>query len=98
MNDAASDTELDQRALEKATAVDADGVRAVAVGTIAWAVAAVVLWLFFRDRLAASGSSWWLWVCVTGCALGLLGLPYVLRRRAAYRRHAAKGDTGESQT
>ncbi len=98
MSDAASDTEFDQRALEKATAVDADGVRAVAVGTVAWAIAAVILWVFFRDRLAASDSSWWLWVCVTGCVLGLLGLPYVLRRRAVYRRHAANGDAGESQT
>ncbi len=98
MSDAASDIEFDQRALEKATAVDADGVRAVAVGTVAWAIAAVILWVFFRDRLAASDSSWWLWVCVTGCVLGLLGLPYVLRRRAVYRRHAANGDAGESQT
>lgn len=93
-----SGAEFDQRALEKASAVDADGVNAVVAGTIAWAVAAAVLWLFFRNSLAESDSSWWLWVCVTGCALGLIGLPYVLRRRAAYRRHSGNADAGESQT
>jgi len=88
----------EQRALEQETAVDADGVNAVILGTVAWAAAAVVLRLFFYDDLLASGASWWLWVCVTGFGLGLIGLPYVLRRRQAYRRHAAAADAGESLT
>ena len=67
--------------------VDADGVNAVALGTIAWTVALLVLVLFFRDDLARADASWWIWVCVVGALLGVLGLGYVTRRRDAYRRH-----------
>lgn len=74
--------------------VDADGVSAVAVGTCLWAVAGAILWLFFRPELAAHDASWWLWVCFAGFALGLVGLPYVTRRRSAYRRHAARLRSG----
>jgi hypothetical protein len=59
--------------------VDVDGVRAVAVGTVIWAVALVVLALIGKRGEV-------LWVCAAGVGLGLLGMPYVLRRRAAYRR------------
>lgn len=68
--------------------VDADGVNAVALGTIAWTIALVVLLLFFRDSLAAADASWWIWVCAVGAGLGTVGLIYVTRRREAYRRHA----------
>ena len=64
--------------------LDVDGVGAVALGTVAWAVALVVT-VLARDGLESSGRGWWIWVCVAGTALGLLGLPYVLRRRSAYR-------------
>lgn len=74
--------------------VDADGVAAVALGTAAWAVAGLVLVLFFRPELAADGNSWWLWVCLVGFGLGLIGLPYVIRRRAVYRQHAADSREG----
>jgi hypothetical protein len=63
----------------------ADAVLPVTVGTIAWAVALVVL-LPFHSRLAAAGTGWWIWVCVTGVVLGLLGSAWVRRRRAVYRR------------
>lgn len=84
-----------------ATPVDADGVSAVAIGTCLWAVAGATLWLFFRPALETHDASWWLWVCVVGFGLGLVGLPYVMRRRAVYRRHAARlraggADAGES--
>jgi hypothetical protein len=62
-----------------------DGVVPVMVGTALWAVAFFVL-LPFRDRLEAAGTDWWLWVCVTGFLLGLPGIWYVRRRRAAYRQ------------
>lgn len=68
--------------------LDVDGVAAVAVGTAVWAVLAVAA-LLLRDRLAAAGHDWWLWVCVAGVGLGLLGLPLVIRRSRAYR---AAGD------
>lgn len=82
--------------IEELTAkpVDADGVAAVAIGTAAWAVAGLVLVLFFRSELAADGNSWWLWVCLVGFGLGLIGLPYVIRRRAVYRQHAANSSEG----
>jgi hypothetical protein len=63
----------------------ADAVVPVTVGTALWAVAFLVL-LAFRDRLAEADNSWWLAVCATGFALGLLGIWYVRRRREAYRR------------
>ena len=61
--------------------------------TIGWAVALIVL-LIVRDRLPAS-ARWWIWVCVTGLAMGLFGLWYVPRlkrgrERAAARRAAAE--------
>ena len=63
----------------------ADAVVPVTVGTVLWAVAFLVL-LAFRGQLADAGRTWWLAVCATGFALGLLGIWYVRRRREAYRR------------
>jgi hypothetical protein len=65
--------------------VDVDGVQSVLVGTIAWVVAFVVL-LFFRDELAESGRSWWLWTALAGAGLGLIGYEYARRRRDAIAR------------
>ncbi len=62
----------------------ADAVLPVTVGTIAWAVAFVVL-LFFRSDLVEHGTDWWLWVCVTGFAFGLIGIWWTRRRRTTYR-------------
>ena len=75
---AAADAELDD-------ARGGDAVLPVTVGTIAWAVAFVVL-LVFRAELQAHGTTWWLWVCVTGFCFGLIGLWWVRRRRETYRR------------
>ncbi len=63
--------------------LDVDGVRAVAVGTVLWAVAFIVC-LLLRDQLAAADTTWWTWVCLTGALLGLPGLWYVRRRARAY--------------
>jgi Protein of unknown function (DUF2530) len=57
--------------------------------TAGWAVALVVV-LIVRDALPA-GSRWWVWTCVTGLVMGLIGLWYVPvmkrgRSRAATRR------------
>lgn len=65
---------------------DDDGVAAIAVGTVLWAVAlvAVLVW----------GSSWgvdvprWTLVCAIGTALGAPGLALVLGRRRRLRRAA----------
>jgi hypothetical protein len=45
------------------------------VGIALWLVALAVL-LVFMAPLIASGQGWWLWTCVTGIALGLVGLLY----------------------
>jgi len=62
-----------------------DAVVPVAVGTLAWAVA-LALCLLFRARLTRAGDGWWIWVCATGCTLGVLGSAWVRRRRAVGRR------------
>ncbi|MCA2228060.1 DUF2530 domain-containing protein [Nonomuraea sp. NPDC052129] len=56
--------------------IETNDVAAVAVGTVAWALALVAL-LIFRP---AAEQSWWIWTCVAGVGLGLLGLWYVHRR------------------
>lgn len=54
-------------------------------GTAAWAVAGLVL-LFWRDWLAEHGHTDWLWICLAGFLLGLLGVAVMLRHDALRRR------------
>ncbi len=62
-------------------AVDADGLAVAVVGTLGFAVAAILLGLRV-DELRSAGHEWWLWVALTGVAMGLLGLVVMgLRRR-----------------
>ncbi len=52
-------------------------------GTAIWFVAFVVL-LFFIPELQANDAMIWLWTCLAGFVLGLMGLSvYALQRRAA---------------
>ena len=60
--------------------LDANGIVVTTVGTVAFAIAAVVLGLR-SERLAAAGDEWWLWVAIAGVLLGLIGLVYCWRRR-----------------
>ncbi|MGH8826742.1 MAG: DUF2530 domain-containing protein, partial [Jiangellaceae bacterium] len=62
--------------------LDVDGVRTVAVVTVLWAVAFVALALR-KNELDATGNGWWLWTCLAGVGLGLLGLEYTRKRRDA---------------
>jgi len=58
--------------------LDEDGVLAVSLGLVGWAVALVLLAVTgHRGEV--------LWVCVAAIGGGLVALAYVLRRRAAYR-------------
>lgn len=68
--------------------LDVDGVRTVQVGIAVWFVAFLAL-LPFWGSLADADRTWWLWTCLAGCGLGLIGLEYCRRRKAARgrRRH-----------
>ena len=80
----------DDRDRARVAALDVDGVGAVMVGTALWAIALVVT-VALRPQLQQAGNDWWVWVCLSGTVLGLIGLPYVVRRRAAYRLEASSG-------
>lgn len=57
-----------------------DALTPIVIGTAAWVIAALVL-LFFRDSLAAAGTTWWFGACAVGVISGLGGIAYVLYRR-----------------
>lgn len=65
--------------------LEADDVRIITLGTVAWAVAFVVLFAL-RHRLAAHHTTWWLQTCVIAVGLGLFGIWYCRRRRTAIAR------------
>jgi len=71
--------------------LEADDVTIVTVGTALWAVALVAS-LIFRDRLADGGNEDWVWIFLAGTFLGLVGVRYVRRRRAAVRREMSRVD------
>lgn len=68
-----------------------------ALGTVAWAIALIVL-LFMGDALPAT-ERWWIWVCATGTGLGVFGflyIPRLLRKRSeAAERGAAHGSSAQ---
>jgi len=61
-----------------------DGVASVAVGTLLWLVALLVM-LPFTDDLRADGRLWWVATAAVGFGLGLAGLWIVVRRRGRLR-------------
>ncbi|QHY96321.1 hypothetical protein SSPS47_14480 [Streptomyces sp. S4.7] len=61
-------------------------------GTLIWFVLFLVqipFYGWFDDH----GHLWWVWTCLAGAGLGLIGIWYVLRRDAAIRRTARETDT-----
>jgi hypothetical protein len=60
--------------------VKTDDRKAILTGIGAWAVALVVVLVFFAP-ISEPGRRWLLWVCVVGLLLGLAGLVYAIRRR-----------------
>jgi hypothetical protein len=62
--------------------LDVDGVRTLQVGTLLWGLAFIML-LPFSARLHADGHLWWMWTCLAGFGLGLLGWDHCRRRRNA---------------
>ncbi|TDD59839.1 DUF2530 domain-containing protein [Actinomadura rubrisoli] len=69
-------------------------VRIAAAGTLAWAVALVVLLLVGLP----SDDRWWLWVCVAGIAIGLFGTWYTPRLQAGRARMEAARAAAERDT
>lgn len=70
--------------------LDVDGVRTMTVGCILWGVATIAV-LPFVGTLADSGRDWWVWTCLAGLGLGLIGLEYCRRRRAALSAQRSGG-------
>lgn len=68
---------------------DTSGVGAIAIGTVAWVIALILVIAF--------GASWgidvprWTLVCAIGALLGIPGLFLVIRHRSRIRRQAAEG-------
>jgi hypothetical protein len=60
---------------------DQQEVLAAAVGIVLWAIALIVLAVFFRHDLQRHDATWWLWSCGLGIVLGLYGLRFAVRRR-----------------
>lgn len=58
-----------------------DEIVAAIVGIALWAIALVVLAVFFRHDLQRHHATWWLWSCGLGLVLGLYGLRFAHRRR-----------------
>jgi Protein of unknown function (DUF2530) len=65
-------------------AVQVDSARVVAAGTALWALAALCL-LPFYSALGRSGHRIWLWTCLAGVALGVVGLLIIRRHRGLGR-------------
>lgn len=55
--------------------VKTDDRKAFLVGIVLWVVGLAAL-LVFIGPLTEAGHTWWLWTCVAGLALGLIGLLY----------------------
>jgi hypothetical protein len=70
----------------KVQPLDLTGVRTVTVGSILWLLAVLAL-LPFYSTLQEDDRGWWLWTCIAGFGLGLLGLEYCRRRRDRLAAH-----------
>jgi membrane protein DedA with SNARE-associated domain len=57
-----------------------DEIRSALVGMALWAIALIVLAVFFRHDLQRHHATWWLWSCGFGLVLGLYGLRFARRR------------------
>ena len=60
------------------------------IGIGLWAAAFLIL-LPFRNNLISDGHGWWLYTCLAGAGLGMVGLPMVGRRRAVMHRETEPG-------
>jgi Protein of unknown function (DUF2530) len=73
--------------------LEANDVAVVTGGTAVWLVLFLVQ-LPFYGWFDDHGHAWWVWTCLAGAGLGLIGIWYVRRRRDALRR--GTGESAES--
>jgi hypothetical protein len=66
----------------------------MAVGTGLWTAAALVL--VITGTRFDSDNAWWLWTCLAGIVMGVMGMVYTRRRAAVYRAAANAGRQPES--
>ncbi|KRV50066.1 hypothetical protein AQ490_17765 [Wenjunlia vitaminophila] len=74
--------------------LEANDVAIVTGGTIVWLVLFLVQ-LPFYGWYADHGHAWWVWTCLAGAGLGLIGLWYVRRRRDAIERHRQQAQVSD---
>lgn len=70
--------------------LEVDDSLVIAVGTGLWAIAWIVM-LVFYDKLDDHGNDWWPWTAAAGLGLGLWGW-FLVRKRIAARDAARKDD------
>ena len=75
--------------------MEVDLSRVVLIGTVLYAITAVIL-LPMQSSLTQDGHGRWPWIAVSGVGLGLLGLVYLKRRDKAIARDAAAKAAGVS--
>jgi hypothetical protein len=68
-------------------ALETNDVLILAIGTVLWAVALVVLVVALLAGADIHG--WWIGMCAYGTGLGLIGVRYCQRRRDAIARNRA---------
>jgi hypothetical protein len=66
-------------------------------GTLIW-FALFLVQLPFYGWFADHGHAWWVWTCLAGGGLGIVGVWYVRRREAAIKRAAAGRGTPDGGT
>ncbi|MFE0627130.1 DUF2530 domain-containing protein [Streptomyces sp. NPDC058864] len=74
--------------------LEANDVATVTVGTVIW-FALFLVQLPFYGWYSDHGHAWWIWTCLAGGGLGLIGLWYVRARRDAIERSRAAEDAGQ---
>ena len=77
-------------------ALDPDGFAVVGSGTVAFAVGAVVCWIFL-EPLSATGRQWYLYVAIVGTLIGIVGLGVGFLRRQR-RQRPNRALAGQPQT
>jgi hypothetical protein len=67
------------------------------IGIGLWAAAFAIM-LPFRKTLVDDGHGWWLYTCLAGAGLGMVGLPMVGQRKKVMARETERGrEVGRSR-